>query len=178
MGLTLNDFFDELDRFEERIPLEVLTERLKELEIGIEDYRETRHFGERTYKRNLLREGPGYSALILCWKSGQRSPIHDHRGSTCGVRVLEGVATETLFDRTPEGWICATGSGRLGAGGVCGSQDDDIHQVSNLRPRGEPLVTLHLYSPTLLVMGTYSLTGTQRGELRDPVFALADGAGI
>jgi cysteine dioxygenase len=176
--LTLPEFFAELDGFTHRVPLDLLTRRLVELEISLDDVREHLQFGAKTYKRNLIHEGPGYQALALCWRSGQRSPIHDHRGSTCGVRVLCGAATETRFDRTPEGWIYAVDSRELAEGQVCGSQDDDIHQVSNLRPRGENLVTLHVYSPALLVMGTYSLTDAERGEFRDPVYAFADGAGI
>jgi len=178
VSFTLPDFFAELDGFNEGVPLDVLTRRLSKLEISLDDVRKHVQFGVKTYKRNLIHEGPGYQALVLCWRSGQRSPIHDHRGSRCGVRVLSGVATETLFEQTEDGWIYATGSRNLGESQVCGSQDSDIHQVSNLRPRGEDLVTLHVYSPALLVMGTYSLTDATRGEFIDPVYTFADGAGI
>ena len=43
----------------------------------------------------------------LCWRNGQRSPIHNHRGSNCGVKVLRGVATETTFARAANGMIYA-----------------------------------------------------------------------
>ncbi|MEO6164446.1 MAG: cysteine dioxygenase family protein [Candidatus Binatia bacterium] len=178
MRLTLPDFFAELDGFTERIPLDFLTHRLTKLEVSLDEFRQYLQFGANTYRRNLIHEGLCYQALVLCWRSGQRSPIHDHRGSTCGVRVLSGVAIETLFDQTEGGWIYATGSHALGENQVCGSQDSDIHQVSNLRPRGENLVSLHIYSPALLVMGTYSLTDVTRGEFTDPIYAFADGAGI
>jgi cysteine dioxygenase len=178
VSLTLPDFFAELDGFSESVPLDFLTRRLTELEISLDDVRKHLQFGAETYKRNLIHEGPGYQALALCWRSGQRSPIHDHRGSRCGVRVLSGVATETIFEQTEDGWIYATGSRKLGEGQVCWSQDRDIHQVSNLRPRGENLVTLHVYSPALLVMGTYSLTDATHALLTDPVYGFADGAGI
>jgi hypothetical protein len=39
-----------------------------------------------------------------------------------------------------------------------------MHQVSNLQPGTADLVTLHLYSPPLLRMGTYSITDQTRGE--------------
>jgi len=178
VGLTLPDLFAELDDYKESVPLDLLTHRLTQLEISLDDVREQMQFGVTTYKRNLIHEGPAYQALVLCWRSGQRSPIHDHRGSKCGVRVLSGTATETLFNQTEDGWIYATGSRNFGESRVFGSQDSDIHQVSNLRPHGENLVTLHIYSPALLVMGTYSLTDATRGEFNDPVYAFVDGAGI
>lgn len=178
MSLTLPNFFAELDDCSKSVPLDLLTHHLAKLEISLDDIRKHLQFGVNTYKRNLIHEGPGYQALVLCWRSGQRSPIHDHRGSNCGVRVLSGVATETFFEQTEDGWIYATGSRDLGESQVFGSQDTDIHQVSNLRPRGENLVTLHVYSPALLVMGTYSLTDATRGQFTDPVYAFVDGAGI
>lgn len=178
MSLSLSEFLAEMDRYSERVPLDRLTEMIERLAITLDDVREFVQFGPTTYRRNLMHAGPGYQALILCWRSGQRSPIHDHRGSSCGVRVLQGVATETIFDRTPAGHVYATHSRELPEGGVCGSEDMDIHQVSNLQPAGCDLVTLHVYSPALTKMGTYSLLHTSVGEFDDPIHQFSHGAGI
>lgn len=178
MSLTMTDFLATMDRHKERVPLDELTSLLKDVQITLDDVREFVKFGPETYRRNLMHAGPGYHALILCWKNGQRSPIHDHRGSSCGVRVLKGVATETYFDKSPNDQIFATSSRELREGQVCGSQDADIHQISNLQAGGAELVTLHVYSPPLLVMGTYSLFDTSIGEFADPVFEFCHGAGI
>lgn len=43
---------------------------------------------------------------------------------------------------------------------------------------GQDLVTLHIYSPPLLVMGTYSLTDDRVGEFVPPVHEFTHGAGI
>lgn len=173
MSQSLSAFLAALDRYNERVPLNELCVRLRELTISLDDVREHMRFGKQTYQRNLMHAGPGYQALILCWRSGQRSPIHDHRGSSCGVRVLAGVATETFFDRTESGYVYATGSRRLETGNVCGSQDDDLHQVSNLQPEGQDLVTLHVYSPALMTMGVYSLTDRTVRDFFDPIHTLA-----
>lgn len=178
MSLTLSEMFESFDRHEERIPLDELKTSLAELELDFEDIADYARFSRSRYQRNLLHAGTGYQALILCWRSGQRSPIHDHRGSSCGVRVLKGVATETIFGHGPNGMIVPKQTAELGAGGVTGSQDDNIHQVSNLQPDGADLVTLHIYSPPLLVMGTYSLTDPERKEFVDPIFEFVSGAGI
>jgi cysteine dioxygenase len=178
MGITLRDFLQRMDRHTERVPLDELTGLIEQLEISMEDVADVAVFDEAQYRRNLLHAGPGYQALILCWTNGQRSPIHDHTGSSCGVRVLQGTATETVFKRGRDGMLMAVRTRELGEAGVCGSEDADIHQVSNLQPDGGPLVTLHVYSPPLLKMNTYSLTDTSVREYEEPIHEFCHGAGI
>lgn len=178
MSLSIHRLMEELNQFEERVPLDVLTQRLAALEVNCDDVRDFIEFDDDRYRRNLMYAGQGFQALILCWKNGQRSPIHDHEGSTCGVRVLKGVMTETVFDRTHEGRLIAMRSRELREGGVCGSQDADIHQVSNLQPNGAELITLHIYSPALESMNTYSLTDGSVSRFKDPIYEFSHGAGI
>src|SRR6516164_6878258 len=90
MNLTLEQWFAELDEFRQRIPLAVLKDGLARLRIERPDFLPFAQFSPERYRRNLMHAGPAYHALALCWRSGQRSPIHDHRGSACAVRVLEG----------------------------------------------------------------------------------------
>jgi cysteine dioxygenase len=62
-------------------------------------------------------------------------------------------------------------------GSVCASEDDNLHQISNLQDGDADLVTLHIYSPPLLHMGTYSITDLTRGI--EPMYLeFSDGAGI
>jgi cysteine dioxygenase len=178
MELTLEGFFAELDGFAARIPLVVLTRRLKELQVDFAEIARYAQFSPDRYRRNLLRAGPAYHALVLCWRHGQRSPIHDHRGSACGVLVLRGEATETVFAMTGHDHVYATGSWRLTGGFIAATQDADIHQISNLHPAKADLITLHIYSPPLLVMGQYSLTDPLMREFHDEVCAFTEGGGI
>jgi cysteine dioxygenase len=146
-------------------------------DVRCEDVADFIRFSDRQYARNLVRAGPWYYLLVLCWKNGQRSPIHDHAGSSCAVRVLRGTLTETAFDFAPNGAVVATGSRALAAGGVCGSRDDNMHQVSNLQAGGADLVTLHVYSPPLRFMNTYSITDDTRGQ-EPMLLEFSDAAGI
>lgn len=175
---TLAALFAELDALPGPPSLAVLCDRLKRLSIGYADYEHVAHFSANNYQRNLLHKGPHYHALILCWLNGQRSPIHDHRGSACGVRVLEGVATETVFDRLPNGYIRAERSRELHEGQICGSYDADIHQVSNLQNGDGRLITLHVYTPPLINMRTYRIEDNRVSEFMDPILEFAYGAGI
>jgi cysteine dioxygenase len=175
--MTLDAFFAYLDELDEPAALAKLIACLEELEIDCRGLAEHVRFSERGYTRNLVRAGPWYHVLVLCWKNGQRSPIHDHTGSRCGVRVLRGTATETVFEMTANGHIKAVSSRDLPPGDVCATQDSDIHQISNLQPGHADLVTLHVYSPPLLWMGTYSLTDRVRGQ-EPMLMEFCDAAGI
>ena len=166
-----------LDTLTGRPELNGIVEELSRFEIDVDDLSAHLCFGENTYKRNLVRSTPHYHAWLLCWKNGQRSPIHDHTGSACVVRVLRGTLTETLFEVAPNGHIKATFSRDFAEGEVIGSEDTDIHQVSNLQADDADLVTLHVYMPPLTRMNTFSLYDTSRGsDVWDPVFS--DAAGI
>jgi cysteine dioxygenase len=180
MSQTLADLFRRLDAFPERIPLDELDAELAAVAISLDDVRPWLVFGSETYRRNLVHAGPAYQALVLCWRNGQRSPIHDHAGSSCGLRVLAGEALETVFQRTRTGMVFAARSVLHAPGSVCATEDADIHQVSNLAEDGGDLVTLHVYSPPLLNMGTYSLFDPNVRAFHEPVHedALVDGGGI
>jgi cysteine dioxygenase len=180
MLTALESVFADLDRVEEgRLPLPVILGWLDEAGLTAEALANYLVFGRGRYVRNLLHAGPTYQALVLCWRNGQRSPIHNHRGSNCGVKVLRGVATETLFAKAPNGLVYATGSRDLPPGHTCASADDDMHQVSNLQAGGADLVTLHVYSPPLLRMDVFSLDSPAVEDWLDPINErFAHGGGI
>lgn len=174
----LEALFAYLDGLTARAEARDLEGRLDALDVRAEDLGEYVRFSEERYLRNLVRSGPFYHALVLCWRSGQRSPIHNHAGSMCGVRVLTGVATETVFATTPSRLIKPVSSTDWAVGAVSVSSDSFVHQVSNLQAPGCDLITLHVYSPPLLRMDTYSLTDATVGEFRPMVLEHALGSGI
>jgi DMSO/TMAO reductase YedYZ molybdopterin-dependent catalytic subunit len=164
MSTKLSALLEYLDGFDGRAPLKPLTDFLHQLDLGCADVADFVRFSDRNDQRNLVRTGRWYHLWVMCWKNGQRSPIHDHTGSSCAMRVLRGTATVTNFAFAPNGHVKALGSEDYGPGGIIGSQDGDMHQVSNLQAGDADLVTLHVYTPPLLRMGTYSLTDRERGE--------------
>jgi cysteine dioxygenase len=169
MRTSIDHLFAKLDRHDAPLPLPVILGWLSDTRLSAEELTYYLVFHRDHYVRNLLHVGPTYQALLLCWRSGQRSPIHNHRGSSCGVKVLRGIATETLFTRAPNRMIVAERSRDLPTGHTCASADDDIHQVSNLQAGGADLVTLHVYSPPLLRMDMFSLESPAVHEWDDPI---------
>ncbi|HTU17148.1 MAG TPA: molybdopterin-dependent oxidoreductase [Gemmataceae bacterium] len=164
MADKLDTLIRYLDGLQGRAGLAELTEQLRLLKLDARDVANFLRFDEPTYQRVLVRAGRWYHLWVLCWKNGQRSPIHDHLGSSCGVRVLRGTATITDFAFSANGHVKAVGSRDYPAGSVFGNEDADLHQLSNLQAGSADLITLHVYSPPLLRMGTYSLTERTRGE--------------
>ncbi len=177
MELTLTQWFVELDQYTDPIPLEVLTRDIQRLRVDLESVREHLVFAPEKYRRNLIHAGPAYHALLLCWRSGQASPIHDHRGSACAVRVLRGEATETVYEVTEEGRAVALKTTKLAEGFTCATQDLDIHRLANEQSPGKDLVTLHVYSPPLVKMGQYSVEDPGFTEFHDEIYT-ASGDGI
>jgi cysteine dioxygenase len=177
MKPTLDWLYTYLDSLQDRADLDELVAKLGSIDLTADDIAVGIRFADKCYARNLIKAGSWYNVLILCWRNGQRSPIHDHTGSSCAVRVIRGTATETAFEFAPNGQILATGSRQHRPGAVIGSQDADIHQISNLQPGNADLVTMHIYTPPLMWMGTYSLTDGTRGQ--EPMFLeFSEAAGI
>jgi cysteine dioxygenase len=160
----LRAMFAYLDTLDGRPELRTFTDDLTRFAIDLEDLARFLKFSDRTYARNLVRATPNYHAWVLCWKNGQRSPIHDHSGSACVVRVLRGTLTETLFEFAPNGHVKASFSRDFAEGSIFGSEDTDLHQVSNLQADDADLVTLHVYAPPLVAMNTYTLHDRSRGQ--------------
>jgi len=164
----IDRLIDWLRGFDERISLRELQQRLDDDEISAASLDGYIHFSDERYARNLLAHGPQFYALVLCWKPGQASPIHDHKGASCGVRVIQGTATETSF-RWQEGRLVPDRVTTMQAGEVCGSFDDDIHEIRN--NGDENLVTLHVYSPYLDNINLYEIESGKVTVFSDPMIA-------
>jgi len=160
----LRRLFEQWDRYRDAVPLDRLARGLESLALSAADFGEHVIFGRDCYRRNRIHAAKAYEALLLCWAPGQRSPIHDHHGSACALRVIEGIASETQFEFSPCGLIYATRTGHYAAGAVTASYDTDIHQMGNLQSGRSNLLTLHIYSPPLLRMGRYYLGDSVLGE--------------
>jgi cysteine dioxygenase len=156
----LRDLLSLWERGRSRLSRQAIRRGIGGLGLRREDVADWVAFNEAGYQRVVLHRGPDFEALLLCWRSGHRSPIHDHEGSICGVRVIEGTATETIYGPSPCGRLVPLRSRRLVAGSVCVSCDADIHQMGNLAAPGHDLITLHVYAPPLSGMRIYSIGET------------------
>ena len=96
--LTLEQFVLEMGR----MPVQDLThERFVELvgrlRISDELLDDRTRFLDGDYARNLVLRTPHFELLVLCWRRGQASTIHDHAGSLNAIRVRSGALTSRVF---------------------------------------------------------------------------------
>lgn len=132
-------------------------------------------FHPQTYQRKLLCRTPRFDMLILCWRPGQESTIHDHQESLNVTRVYRGQLTSRSFvscslTTVPDRYLASslsepgkTATNSTAAGSsptlllnqeISLSTNDlavvdrhEIHQLANTS--AENLVTLHVYARPL-----------------------------
>jgi len=146
----------------------------------------------RAYTRNLIDDGNGkFNLMILAWSKGQQSPIHDHAGSHCVMKILGGELKESLYDwpdmskqgDTVEDCSDITTAHKLDCcpnTGCCltkqrekiysGDQVTYIHDKIGLHRISNPssergAVSLHLYTPPYEICKTFEeQTGRARSS--------------
>jgi cysteine dioxygenase len=101
-------------------------------------------FTDERYARNLVYKSEDFECLVLCWRPGQRSPIHDHANSICTVYTVEGLLSSDNYRKTATGHVRADYSEDFKPGSVLSIQTTEIHQVSNLQDSAD-LISLHFY---------------------------------
>jgi len=102
------------------------------------------------YARRLLHRSDtlGYTAVVMTWAPGQRTPLHDHAGIWCVEGVVEGRMDVTQYDLVEEtsdryrfeakGCVHAA----VGSAG-CLIPPFEYHILANAIDR--PSITLHVY---------------------------------
>jgi cysteine dioxygenase len=140
---------------------------LQELALYPEELAPYQRFDPHTYCRNRVFRNEFVDILVLCWRTSQRTPIHNHAGSLCGVYVLHGRAVEINFTPSGTGLLIPSRTEELSAGDLTVSYDADAHIVANLAAPAQDLVTLHCYSPPLTSMRIFETRETFLADYDD-----------
>ncbi|KAG9327506.1 hypothetical protein KVV02_000455 [Mortierella alpina] len=140
-------------------------------------------FDKGRYTRNLVDDGNGkFNLMILAWPETIGSAIHDHSGSHCLMKVLDGELKETLY-HWPEKVVCESDHTDSGVGSD-NSDDEEktspaaamsikketilkrdtvayMHDKLGLHAVANPLkttgsVSLHLYTPPYETCKTFN----------------------
>jgi cysteine dioxygenase len=170
--LNLDEFMVEIGRE----PASSLTqERLMDLAHRLrlsEELIESRTcFAANTYARNLVCRTSAFELLVLCWRPGHESTIHDHAGSLNAISVHRGELTSRIFVPAAgrpagTGPVQLLAEERVRSGGWTGVDRAGIHQLSNRA--AADLVTAHVYAPPLTELVIYATDSaeTERRPLR------------
>lgn len=110
------------------------------------------------YARKLLMKTPQLEVLIMHWlKRGECAP-HDHGQSFGWIYLVSGQASHTVFSRPIDGPPRPPTRRTHTAGEYIFAPKHVIHQMGDVTPDDEPLVTLHIYAPPIHGMKVYDLT--------------------
>jgi cysteine dioxygenase len=135
--------------------LEQIYDWLENAEISEDELVPYLGFKEGNYWRHRVCRNEFVEMLVLCWRPGQRTPIHDHNGSHGGVKVFRGMLWETTFTYDALAGLGYKSAREYSPGSVTGSDVPDIHQLGNPDVSEQDLVTIHVYAPPLGVLHTY-----------------------
>ena len=154
-SLSLAELVSTLEALKEPPSLKQIYDWLERSEISETDLQPYVGFKEGNYFRHRVCRNQLVEMLVLCWRPGQRTPIHDHNGSHGGVKVWQGLLWETIFTYDEVTGLEYKSGRELPTGSVTGSDVPDIHQLGNPDFSEQDLITLHVYAPPLGVLHTY-----------------------
>ncbi|KAI7837288.1 hypothetical protein COHA_008902 [Chlorella ohadii] len=166
------------------------------------DWRALAKFCDSHYVRHLVDENGDFEMILICWKKGQASRVHNHAQSHCWLNVLSGGVEELRFTTgdTPVGaepavaprlpgvisahapcpLLTPAGVGKVGLGGTAYINDTiALHAVrcddAACDAAGEEgAVSLHVYAPPIRRVKLYEQE-ENRVTVRAPGFATIRG---
>jgi len=155
-NLCLERLCDKLDSlFGKGVDKSVIISTMNQyLATGSQDWKEFILWNEKRYTRNLVRKTEDYELMVICWKNGQQSPIHDHEFSSCWMGVLDGIMEETYYhimETKEDPFECPI----LQKGTTYHREPADVGYIDNdvalhrVRPYQGNGISLHLYSPPI-----------------------------
>jgi cysteine dioxygenase len=166
-SLTFSELVEHLNSQTSPPSLEQINSWLSNVEIYPSDIEPYVGFKEGNYWRHRVCRNQAVEMLIICWRPGQKTPIHDHNGSHGVVRVHKGLLWETTFCYEEERGLSYKTGRECPTGTVTGAGVPDIHQLGNPDVSGQDLITVHVYAPPLGVLNTYKV-GSAKVDLYTP----------
>lgn len=166
-AFSLHSLVQTLESLSSAPGLEQIYNWLQTAEISNEELQPYLGFKEGNYWRHRVLRNEFVEMLVLCWRPGQRTPIHDHNGSHGGVKVQQGMLWETTFTYDQLAGLEYKSAREYAPGAVTGSDVPDIHQLGNPDVSEQNLVTIHVYAPPLGVLHTYK-PGSAKIDLYTP----------
>jgi cysteine dioxygenase len=160
-SLTFSELVERLNSQTSPPTFAELNDWLANVEIQELDLKPYVGFKEGNYWRHRVCRNNAVEMLVICWRPGQKTPIHDHNGSHGVVRVHQGLMWETMFAYHKQKGLCYDTGRECPAGTVTGAGVPDIHQLGNPEVSGQDLITIHIYAPPLGVLKTYKVGSAQ-----------------
>ena len=95
-SLTFSELIERLNNQTSAPTLDQINEWVSNVEILDLDLQPYIGFKEGNYWRHRVCRNAAVEMLVICWRPGQKTPIHDHNGSHGVVKVHKGLMWETI----------------------------------------------------------------------------------
>lgn len=96
-GEMLDDVRTAFNRTDCIVDVDELWKILQNYESNPLDWTPYAEYDKWGYKRHLVDGQENYNVMVMCWGPGTKSCIHDHSGSHCFMKILEGELVESRF---------------------------------------------------------------------------------
>ena len=111
-------------------------------------------WSESTYTRNCIFENERFELILICWQSSHKTPIHDHGGEECWVKVIDGEFKETVYKLNEVSEVNILKTNLFKAGDISYMIDFmGCHQLKNLS--SHRALSLHLYAKPIRNCNVY-----------------------
>jgi SAM-dependent methyltransferase/predicted metal-dependent enzyme (double-stranded beta helix superfamily) len=143
--VSIQTMIEELQKKNNYKPAE-LVRILRSAEIEVEDLKAWTNFDhpeEDSYGRKLVFKAPHFEIMVMSWKPGDFSAIHDHGYTQWGAVKIFGPAEHATF-RVEDGRISTLARWNVSPGDVIGVGHSLIHQMGN-PTQDEYFISLHVY---------------------------------
>jgi uncharacterized NAD(P)/FAD-binding protein YdhS len=177
----LRDLVHELDGLGSEPSLAALAHAMQRVKLTPEDVAPYVQAKPQSYNRVPVVVREAYDLIVMTWLPGQGSVPHDHSGSICAMRVVQGEATEGCYHVAPDGYVDLQYETAVRSGEVIAGHDSGVHTLRNSSPTGEVLVTVHVYAPPLRDFRQFKARpaptggGQRRGPKRTPTIVIVGG---
>ena len=177
-----------IGRIEDAVQLrdpEAITQRVKSalqdaIRAGTVDLPERfHHVRAEGYARRLLHRNDdlGYTAVVMTWGPGQRTPLHDHAGIWCVEGVVQGRMDVTQYDLVEDAGAAyrfeAKGCVHAAVGSAgCLIPPFEYHILANALD--EPSITLHVYGGEMTTCHMFEPIGNGRYVRRERALSYHD----
>tara|TARA_B100001778_G_scaffold100877_2_gene82347 strand:- start:644 stop:1162 length:519 start_codon:yes stop_codon:yes gene_type:complete len=141
----LNSLINEIKQLSDHdFPIDEVYSLLEHSKLPKEEIEDYIHFDEARYTRHLIYSDASFELLLMCWRPGQKAPVHGHEGEKCFMRVEEGSLqfTNYILESTDPLSLKMTDSIKGDSGFLDGPAD--LHAVENIFSNNA--ITFHVYS--------------------------------
>ena len=153
--MSVKNLVKTLESLEEFTP-ESVHEVVSECDIGVEDLKNWIDYDypvSDSYGRKMVHDGGFFEVMVMCWRPGDYSAIHDHGKAEFGAVKLFGGAEHASFE-LEEGRLTTIARERNESGTTLKVTASLIHQMGN--PGEKNFFSLHVYGNVDLESGITS----------------------